>query len=161
MQRRDSYSDLGLMVAIGIFICILIKSMMFGFTWVGIVWLLLACFYFYVSWRYASRSRVVRHSTTGFLLLSVVAIMGILLFDRNTRPVMHAFAGTGDTIADPVVMDEAPVLPIADIVPVDTLEADTLVADSVSADTIIINNVSSSETLPVDSVGGDVSALSM
>lgn len=148
------------MVAIGIFICILIKSMMFGFTWVGIVWLLLSCVYFYVSWRYASSSRVVRHSTTGFLFLSVVAIMGILLFDRNTRPVMHAFEGTGDTIADLVVMDEDPVMPMAAIMSVDTLEADTLAADSVSMDTII-NNVSSSEVLSADSVGADASDFSM
>ena len=151
MQRRNSYSDLGLMVALGVFICILIKSMLFGFTWVGIIWLLLTCAYFYVSWRYASQSRVVHRSTTGFLILSVVAITGILLFDRNTRPIMHAFAGTGDTIVDPVVEDENPVVPMADLLPVDTLSADTLAADSIRMDTII-NNVSTSAASSTDSI---------
>jgi hypothetical protein len=150
MQRRNSYSDLGLTVAVCVFICILIKSMLFGFTWVGIVWLLLTCAYFYVSWRHASDSLVVRHSTTGFLVLSVVAITGILLFDHNTRPIMHAFAGTGDTIVDPVVVDEAPVVSMADIAVDDTLSADSLASDTIRIDTIINNNVSSSAAQQAD-----------
>lgn len=159
MQRRNSYSDLGLVVSITVFICILIKSMLFGFTWVGIVWLLLTCAYFYVSWRYASDSRVVQRGTTGFLILSVVAITGILLFDRNTRPIMHAFSGTGDTIVDPVVMDEAPVVSMEDVVPDDSLAGDTLAADTLLMDTII-NNVSSPASQQADSANTYSSSIS-
>lgn len=129
MQRRNSYSDLGLVVAISIFICILVKSFLFGFTWVGIIWMLLSCVYFYVSWRRPSDSKVVKHATTLFLVLSAVALIGILLFDKNARPEMHAFEGTGDTIQDAVIVEEEPIVPIYVMEPEDTLMSDTLLTD--------------------------------
>lgn len=129
MQRRNSYSDLGLVVAISIFICILVKSFLFGFTWIGIIWMLLSCVYFYISWREPSDSKVVKHATTLFLVLSTVALIGILLFDKNARPEMHAFEGTGDTIQDAVIVEEEPIVPIYVMEPEDTLVSDTLLAD--------------------------------
>ena len=129
MQRRNPYSDLGLVVAISIFICILVKSFLFGFTWIGIIWLLLSCAYFYVSWREPSDSKVVKHTTTLFLVLSAVALIGILLFDKNARPEMHAFEGTGDTIQDAVIMEEEPIVPIYVMEPGDTIVSDTLLDD--------------------------------
>ena len=129
MQRRNSYSDLGLVVAISIFICILIKSFLFGFTWIGIIWMLLSCAYFYVSWRGPSDSKVVKHATTLFLVLSAVALIGILLFDKNAQPEMHAFEGTGDTIQDAVIVEEEPIVPIYVMEPEDTLVSDTLLTD--------------------------------
>ncbi|MBO4431092.1 MAG: hypothetical protein J5790_07115 [Bacteroidaceae bacterium] len=129
MQRRNSYSDLGLVVAISIFICILVKSFLFGFTWVGIIWMLLSCVYFYVSWRRPSDSKVVKHATTLFLVLSAVALIGILLFDKNARPEMHAFEGTGDTIQDAAIVEEEPIVPIYVMEPEDTLMSDTLLTD--------------------------------
>ena len=129
MQRRNSYSDLGLVVAISIFICILVKSFLFGFTWVGIIWMLLSCVYFYVSWRSPSDSQVVKHATTLFLVLSAVALIGILLFDKNARPEMHAFEGTGDTIQDAAIVEEEPIVPIYVMEPEDTLMSDTLLTD--------------------------------
>ena len=129
MQRRNSYSDLGLVVAISIFICILVKSFLFGFTWVGIIWMLLSCVYFYVSWRRPSDSKVVKHATTLFLVLSAVALIGILLFDKNAQPEMHAFEGTGDTIQDAVIVEEEPIVPIYVMEPEDTLVSDTLLTD--------------------------------
>ena len=129
MQRRNPYSDLGLVVAISIFICILVKSFLFGFTWIGIIWLLLSCAYFYVSWREPSDSKVVKHTTTLFLVLSAVALIGILLFDKNARPEMHAFEGTGDTIQDAVIVEEEPIVPIYVMEPGDTIVSDTLLDD--------------------------------
>ena len=129
MQRRNPYSDLGLVVAISIFICILVKSFLFGFTWIGIIWLLLSCAYFYVSWRGPSEGKVVKHATTIFLVLSAVAIIGILLFDKNARPEMHAFEGTGDTIQDAVIVEEEPIVPIYVMEPGDTIVSDTLLDD--------------------------------
>ena len=129
MQRRNPYSDLGLVVAISIFICILVKSFLFGFTWIGIIWLLLSCAYFYVSWREPSDSKVVKHTTTIFLVLSAVALIGILLFDKNARPEMHAFEGTGDTIQDAVIVEEEPIVPIYVMEPGDTIVSDTLLDD--------------------------------
>ena len=120
---------MGLVVSISIFICILVKSFLFGFTWIGIIWLLLCCTYFYVSWRLPSDSKVVKHATTLFLSFSAIALIGILMFDKNARPVMHAFEGTGDTIQDAVVEEEEPIVPIYVMEPSDTLVSDTLLAD--------------------------------
>ena len=139
MQHRNSYSDLGLTVALSVFVCILVKCLLFGFTWVGIVWLLLACAYFYLSWRYPSGSKVVRHATTAFLALSAIAIAGVVLFDKNTRPVMHAFEGTGDTIKDAEVVEEEPIAPIYVPQPEDTVQEDTLPMEEPAAFDSLIN----------------------
>jgi len=146
MQRRNSYSDLGLVVSVSIFICILVKSFLFGFTWIGIVWILLSCAYFYVSWRYPSDSKVVKRSTTLYLVLSAVALIGILLFDKNARPVMHAFEGTGDTIQDVKVVEEEPIAPIYVMEPEDTLLSDTLLMEE-GLDSLIMGEASE-ETTP-------------
>ncbi|MBP3213725.1 MAG: hypothetical protein J6M19_02645 [Bacteroidaceae bacterium] len=139
MQRRNSYSDLGLTVALSVFVCILVKCLLFGFTWVGIVWLLLACAYFYLSWRHPSGGKVVRHATTAFLALSAIAIAGVVLFDKNTRPVMHAFEGTGDTIKDAEVVEEEPIAPIYVPQPEDTVQEDTLPMEETAAFDSLIN----------------------
>jgi hypothetical protein len=146
MQRRNPYSDLGLVVAISIFICILVKSFLFGFTWIGIIWLLLSCAYFYVSWREPSDSKVVKHTTTLFLVLSAVALIGILLFDKNARPEMHAFEGTGDTIQDAVIVEEEPIVPIYVMEPGDTLVSDTLLDDE-TLDSLIIDEAPAETSL--------------
>lgn len=146
MQRRNSYSDLGLVVAISIFICILVKSFLFGFTWIGIIWMLLSCVYFYISWREPSDSEVVKHATTLFLVLSTFALIGILLFDKNARPEMHAFEGTGDTIQDAVIVEEEPIVPIYVMEPGDTLVSDTLLDDE-TLDSLIIDEAPAEASL--------------
>ena len=148
MQRRNSYSDLGLVVALSVFICILVKCLLFGFTWVGIVWLLLACTYFFLSWRYPSDSKVVKHATTTFLALSVLAVAGVLLFDKNARPVMHAFEGTGDTIKDAEVVEEEPIVPIYVPQPEDTVAEDTLPQEeTIAFDSLINENINSTTSI--------------
>ena len=149
MQRRNSYSDLGLVVSASVFICILVKCLLFGFTWVSLAWLALACAYFFVSWRYPSDSAVVKHSTTAFLLLSLFAVVGIALFDKNARPVMHAFEGTGDTIQDAKVVEEEPIVPIYVAEPIDTTELDTLPVVEYENDTLL--NYSGDAPLDVES----------
>lgn len=129
MQRRNSYSDLGLVVAISIFICIFVKSLLFGFTWIGILWMLISCAYFYVSWREPSDSKAVKHSTTFYLAISAVFFVGVLMFDKNALPEMHAFEGTGDTIQDAAVVEEEPIVPIYEMQPEDTLVTDTLLPE--------------------------------
>lgn len=129
MQRSNSYRDLGLVVAVSVFICVLVKSMLFGFTWVGIIWLILSCAYFYVAWRCASVVKLVKFATTLFLVLSALALAGLLLFDKNARPEMHPFEGTGDTIQDVNMVEEEPIAPIYVMQPEDTLLSDTLLPE--------------------------------
>ena len=132
MQRRNSYSDLELVVAVSGSICLLVKSLLFGLTWGGIIWLILSCAYFIISWRFPSNGDVVKHSTTLYFVLSVAAMVTIVMLDKNTRPVMHAFEGTGDTIPD--------VQPIEELVPViqdAPLQADTFATDTLSVDELL------------------------
>lgn len=100
-KRRNPYADLGLTVAISVFICVLVNCLLFGFTVISIIWLLLAIGYFYISWKFPSSCKLIKYATTAFLSLSVVAIVGLLLFDTNARPKMNAFEGSiNDTIQD-------------------------------------------------------------
>ena len=137
MQRRNSYADMGLVVATSVFICILVKCFLFGITWVSIFWMTLACVYFYVSWRYPSDSKLVKHSTTIFFVLSAIAIAGVAMFDKNARPVMHAFEGTGDTIKDASVVEEAPIPTIYEVESSDTLIEDTTQWEELTLDSLL------------------------
>lgn len=126
MKKRNPYSDLGMIVAVSVFICIIIKCLLFGFTWGGIAWLIISCVYFFISWKYPSDGRVVKLATNAFLILSVLTAFAVVMFDKKAMPKMHAFEGTGDTIQDVQYVDEGPVVEMRDIVPVDTTHVDTL-----------------------------------
>lgn len=126
MKHRNPYSDLGLIIAASVFICIFIKSLLFGITWGGLVWIAISCLYFYVSWKYPSDDEIVKNSTTAYLLLSVVTVVCVVLFDKKAMPKMHAFEGTGDTIQDVRYVDEGPTVVTYEELPVDTLDSDSL-----------------------------------
>lgn len=129
MQHRKPYCDMGLVIAAGIFVCVVIKSLLFGFTWINGLWLLMAIGYFYLSWKLDSHDKKMKHATTAFITLSLVAMFASAMLDQNIRPVMHAFEGRGDTIAEYAVHEE-----VAEQVPAATI--DSVETDSVSADTL-------------------------
>ena len=128
MQKRRPYCDLGLVVAVGVFICVAIKCLLFGFTVINAIWLLMACGYFFITWKLKSEDPRMKHSTTAFLVLSVVAMVASSVLDQNTRPTMHAFEGVGDTIADYTVKEE--VVEEVPVVKVDSAKNDSLASDS-------------------------------
>jgi len=86
-------------------------------------------------------------ATTLFLVFSVLAFVGILLFDKNARPEMHPFEGTGDTIKDVSVVEEEPIVPIYVMEPEDTLLSDTLLPEE-TLDSLFIDE--GSELAPND-----------
>ena len=126
MNKRDSYADLGMIIAIGVFICLLIKSLLFGFTWGCITGIIFSIAYFLVSWKYPSDSKIVKHSTTAFLVLSVLVAVSVVMFDKNARPKMHAFEGTGDTIQDVRIEESDILVPMYETLPEDTSTVDTV-----------------------------------
>lgn len=132
MKRRNPFSDLGLVVAISVCICILTKCLLFGFTWGSIAWLIISLVYFFISWKYPSGERVVKVSTAAYLVLSLIVAVSVVLFDRNTMPKMHAFEGTGDTIRDEQIITEGPKVTMYETVPYDSLaqRADSTQSDS-------------------------------
>ena len=136
------------MVSVSIFICILVKSFLFGFTWIGILWMLISCAYFYLSWREPSDSKLLKHSTTSYLVLSAVFLIGVLMFDKNARPEMHAFEGTGDTIQDAAVVEQEPIAPIYEMQSEDTLVSDTMLSDA-AMDSVFFD--AEPESVPNDS----------
>lgn len=110
------------------FICVAIKCLLFGFTVINAIWLLMACGYFFITWKLRSEDPRMKHSTTAFLVLSVVAMVASSVLDQNTRPTMHAFEGVGDTIADYTVKEE--VVEEVPVVKVDSAKNDSLASDS-------------------------------
>jgi len=125
-KRRKPYADLGLVVAISVFICVLVKCLLFGFTWISLLWLLLAIAYFYISWKFPSSCKLIKYATTAFLSLTVLAIVGLMLFDTNARPKMNAFEGSiNDTIKDEKVKIVETPIQIYEL-PQDTVSVDTL-----------------------------------
>lgn len=120
---------MGLVIASGIFICVVIKSILFGFTWINGLWLLMAIGYFYLSWKLDSHDKKMKHATTAFITLSLAAMFASAMLDQNKRPAMHAFEGRGDTIADYAVHEE-------EVEQVPAATVDTVETDSVSADTL-------------------------
>lgn len=131
MQQRKPYCDLGLVIAVGVFICVAIKSLLFGFTLINSLWLVLACVYLYMSWKIKSDDVRLKHSTTAFLVLSLVAMTASALLDQNKRPVMHAFEGMGDTIADYAAREET--LEVAPVAKEDSVQPDSSAVDSTAS----------------------------
>ncbi len=129
MKKRHPFSDLGMVIAVCVFICIFIKSLLFGFTWGSIAWIVISCAYFYVSARYDSYSKRVKNSTVAFLILSVVAAAAVVMFDKKAMPKMHAFEGTGDTIQDAQLIDVGPKVTMYETLPEDTT---TYASDSIA-----------------------------
>ncbi len=125
-KKRNSYADLGLVIAVTIIIVMILRCLMFGITWEDIFWIVLSSAYCAISYKFDSESKVIKHSTTAFLLLSVIATAAIVVIDRKPQPKMHAFEGAKeDTIAEEqFIQKEEPVLP--------ELEKDTeVVIDSI------------------------------
>ena len=124
---------MGMLVSICVFLVLLIKSAIFGFSWASIVWLLFVlaywCFSFYFTYKKPD-DKAIRISTIVFLVASLVVFVGLTMFDKNARPKMHAFEGAGsDSIVeeDTFVIDETP-----DIV---VYQKDTVAPDTVKVDT--------------------------
>ena len=130
-MKRNPYADLGLVVAVAVLVVLLVKSLVFGLSWASLVCLVLTVAYLVVSAENKSDSRLVRHTTSAYMLLIVMFVVATVLFDKNARPKMHAFEGAAtDTMPKEefVVEDrDIPVeIAVADTVETDSLEADTL-----------------------------------
>lgn len=112
--NRNPYADTGLMIAVAIIIVMVIKCCIFDITWESCFWFILAVGYCIVSYMYDSQSKVVKHSTTGLLVISVIAAVAFTIIDRKPQPKMHAFEQAAkDTTAteEEFILKEEPVLP--------------------------------------------------
>lgn len=132
-NSKRAFFQMGMLVSVCVFLVLIIKSAIFGFSWASIVWLLFVLAFWCLSYYFTYKKpddKAIRLSTIGFLTASLVVFVGLALFDQNARPKMHAFEGAGaDSIAeeDTFVIDETP-----DIV---VYQQDTVAADTVKADT--------------------------
>ncbi|MCD8236730.1 MAG: hypothetical protein LUD00_08785 [Prevotellaceae bacterium] len=97
-HSRSPYTDMGLMLAIGIFITMTVKGLIFGFTWSGITLPVIAGVYFIVYAIYRSRKVIMNASTTTFIVLSVLCTWAEFSSHKNVRPQMPVFHDmTNDT----------------------------------------------------------------
>lgn len=125
-MKREPYSDLGLIVAVAAFIIMIVKSLLFDLSWSAIVWTCITVGYFVISYKYTSDSKTVKRATTAYLVLSVIALVSLVVFDKNARPKIHAFEGAAtDTIVEEEFIIEDKELPY-EAAPADSVEADTL-----------------------------------
>lgn len=132
-KSKRSFFQMGMLVSICVFLVLMIKSAIFGFSWASIVWLLFIVAYWCLSYYFIYKKpdgKSLNISTTAFLVASLLTFVALTMFDKNARPKMHAFEGAGaDSIAeeDTFVIDETP-----DIV---VYQKDTIAADTLKADT--------------------------
>lgn len=92
-KRRNPYSDVGLMISMSVFIVMIVKCLLFNVSIVSIGWIVLCGIYFIISYKYDSEDKIIKHSTTAFIVLSVLLFASIVIFDQNAKPKMHAFEG--------------------------------------------------------------------
>lgn len=147
-SNRAPYADLGLMVAVAIFIIMLIRILVFELTIFPVVLGCIALAYLFISMSNDSHKRIVHVSTTIFLVLTVLLTTGFFFFDQPVRPKMVAFQGAAaDTIKEEEALEVAqPVdIPKDTVVEVDSAEQVS------SADTVVLQeNV---QTHPTDTTG--------
>lgn len=112
-KRRNPYADTGLMIAVSVIIVMLIKTLLFGATWGSLIWGGFSIIYCFLSYKYNSESKLIKHSTTAFLALSLISFTSILFFDKKARPQMHAFEGAKKDSIDEAefIIKEEPELP--------------------------------------------------
>ena len=148
---RNSFADLGLIVAVTLIIVTIIRCLIFGIDWEGCLWIILAAAYCFVSHKYDSQSKTVKHSTTVFLALTVLSLTAMVFIDRKPQPKMHAFEGARqDTIPEEeFIQKEEPQLP--------ELEKDTMeVVDTLAIDEEMNEEnegLESEETEPLEQSG--------
>lgn len=100
-KKRNSYADMGLMIAVSILIVMSIKCLLFEAGIESIIWIIAALSYCAISYKYDSDSPVVCHATTSLLAFSLLIIAAMVFIDRNAQPKMHAFEGAKvDTLAE-------------------------------------------------------------
>jgi hypothetical protein len=129
-MKRNSYADLGLVIAVSVFVIVLVKSLIFGLSWASIACIVFTIAYFVVSALKKSDDVLVKRATTAYLLFMLLFVVSVLLFDKNARPKMHAFEGAAvDTVQEEEFVVEDKEIPI-EIVQPDTVEVDTLVHDT-------------------------------
>ncbi|MCR5313998.1 MAG: hypothetical protein K6E54_10260 [Bacteroidaceae bacterium] len=134
-KSRNSFVDTGLLISICVFIIMLIKSGLFGFSWASIFWILAVIVYWflvYMSKKHDNR-KFQNIATICFLTISVFVFASIMFFDKNARPKMHAFEGAAiDTVAEEeeFIVDETPDISVVET-PDTTETIDTIMADSV------------------------------
>lgn len=130
MKQRNPYADLGLVIAVAVFIVVLIKCLIFGLSWASIACFLITIAYFVISAIRKSDDKVVKHSTTAYLLAMLLLVVSLVLFDKNARPKMHAFEGAAvDSVQEEEFVVEDKEIPI-EIVQPDTAAVDTLLQDT-------------------------------
>ena len=119
--------DMGLVVALSVFVCVLIHGLLFGMTWIGMLWMGLAVAYVVmVCWLKCGHGKM-KLMTWIFLVLSAAALVGVVVTDDIQRPVMHEYEGVGDTISD--YSDSE-----TEEVEMPAFVSEPVVADSVAAD---------------------------
>ncbi len=141
-RQRNSFVDMGLVVALSAFVCVLIHGLLFGMTWIGMLWMGLAVAYVVmVCWLKCGHGKM-KLMTWIFLVLSAAALVGVVVTDDIQRPVMHEYEGVGDTISDysdrQAEEVEMPVLvslpEVPDSVAADMSDGGEVAADSMSVD---------------------------
>ncbi len=137
-RQRNSFVDMGIMVALSVCICMLMQCLLFGPSWLGVMWILMSAAYLLTVWRMNKMLRKKKVVTVVFLVFSALALGGAVMMDDNQRPVMHAYEGMGDTIADYADRQteevEMPVL-LPDAAPADSAVVDTLAEAGESGET--------------------------
>lgn len=126
-MKRHPYADLGLTIAIGLFIITLINALLFDFTIVKAMWFVVCIAYFVVSYKFPSDSKQLRNCTHALLAVTVLGLAATILFDTNTQPKAHAFDGAAvdSTETEDIILEDKDI-PM-------TVEIDTLSDDSTEA----------------------------
>ncbi len=92
-SHRSPYMDMGLVLAISIFITMTVKGCIFGFTWSGIALQSIACIYFIIYIIFRSKKIIMNVSTTTFIIISALSVWAEFSIHKNIRPQMPNFHG--------------------------------------------------------------------
>ncbi|MCM1312331.1 MAG: hypothetical protein NC206_02785 [Bacteroides sp.] len=98
--RRSPYSDMGLVLAVSLFVTMVVKGLIFGFTWNGIVLAIIACAYFIIYAVMRSRKKTMKITTTVFIILSALSVWAEFSSRKNVRPKMPVFHGMASDTTD-------------------------------------------------------------
>ncbi len=139
-SERSPFADAGLVVALAVTIVTVIKLLMYGLTYVSLIWLAVTLIYVAIAAATAGNSRIRHFFTSFYMLFSLVAMIAAFTYDNPIQPKKESDIGAiqeeyfqqSEEQEDPVIIETPkPVAVETDVVKEDASKFEEVAPQSV------------------------------
>ena len=92
--ERSPFADTGLVIALAVTVVTVIKLLMYGLTYVSLIWLAVTIIYVAIAAATAGNSKTRHFFTSFYMFFSLVAMVAAFTFDNPIQPKRESEVGT-------------------------------------------------------------------